>query len=155
MILLIITLVIAIYCPLDQSFNFPAVRARLETDPDYKRHFFLETARSLWLIALILAGVLWYLAIPFSELGFVLPLTTRFFGVLIVILLLTAVSFYRLNITAANYPALSKAHAHVRFVLPENRSQLQARTVTAVSAGITEEFIFRAYMFWSCDQSRH
>ncbi len=149
---ILISLTITVFFPLNQYLVFPAVRQQLETDPEYKRRFYLHSATSLWLIGGVLLLLLWWLDAPLAQMGLAIPAWQALLGMLAAVLLCAAVAFARLNINAGNVDRLRESYAHVRFSLPDNRPQFKAMLFTSFSAGVVEEIIFRGYLYWHLSQ---
>lgn len=153
MLLHLATLILIIYFPLTQLLFFKRERERLLTVPGARLEFYRSTSIALWVIAALLALLVFSVEIAWEELGFRLPSDWRFYGVLTVILIASVFMAKSSNVTPQNYTTLRDAYAHVRFSLPANPKEFRYLCVTAVTAGVTEEFIYRAFLFWYFSQS--
>ncbi|MBT3530420.1 MAG: CPBP family intramembrane metalloprotease [Gammaproteobacteria bacterium] len=152
MIFGLITAAIALYFPISQYLTFGKTRARLIENPALKLGFYRETIVYLWAITSCLALALWINDVPLADLGLAISLDTPFLFVAGLLCLASVLLFRRKPVDDESYEKHQLAYDHVRYILPDDEKQHRWMQATSFTAGITEEFIFRAYMLWYFNQ---
>ncbi len=148
----LITIVLAAGLPLYAARSLPGEKARIEAgEPGARTRMYWGTCRMQWVLTAVLLGGWWYAARPWTELGFSIQLTLRFWIVLAVVVgLCVAIAVYY---TAAGRTEESRTKSRATLgqtaiLLPHNRRELRPYLVLSVTAGTCEEVLYRGFLIW-------
>ena len=149
---IIVTAIIGLYFPINQFLYFEKAKEKIINDPSQKEKFFKDTILYLWLMAAFLALLLFNSQVTAIELGFTIDFSMGFLITTLIVIGTAVYFFLNAPIHSKNYEGKKSEYEHVRYILPDNKRQYTWVVFTSITAGITEEFIFRAYMFWFFNQ---
>lgn len=155
MIFTIVTIGLILYFPISQAFFFPRYKKQLEENPELKQKFYTETIFALWVTATIVAAPLIYFQIPLTDLGIIFNADWRFYLAAGLLAVTTWILFSSTTIDEESYEKVAASYKEHRYMMPANKTEMIWMNIVSISAGITEEFIFRAYMFWYFNQYSH
>lgn len=145
---------------IEELVNLPRFRRKLRNaGPGDKTPLYLVAAGKLWLMAIAIVAAWSFEGRPFSDLGAVPPaagwcaslvwgtvaLIAAFFAYQLIGLLVSAAARARYRTQVA------RAGEGFRF-MPDTAGEHGAFCLLGVTAGITEEIIFRGYLIWAFSQ---
>ena len=147
----LLVLIFAVVAPYHGWRNYPKFLEMLKQDPVATRHgVYLGNIVALWGITLLVLGAWFYADRPIANLGLT-PATglPALISLTVVIFIIgIAIVFYR------TVMRLDKKYnwTFVPELLPRSKPELRLFLLLSVTAGITEEILFRGYLIWYLNQ---
>lgn len=150
-----IILFFAVLFPAYSAHSYPKVKAVLAQNiPGLRLKVYAEAMFWLWLMTAIAASAWFYQGRDTAQLGLQFGGAPAWFGLLLVLTLATYL-WYDAGKIRHNTGLQNKARARmarVKELLPTNTVELKRFFFVSLTAGICEEILYRAYLFWFLQQ---
>ena len=148
----LILIVLVAGLPLYAARSLPGAKARIEAgEPRARTRIYWGTCRLQWVLTAVLLGGWLYVARPWTELGFSIQLTLRFWIVLAVVVGLCVAVAVHYTAALRTEESRTKSRASLgqtAILLPHDRRELRPYLVLAVTAGVCEEVLYRGFLIW-------
>ncbi len=152
MLLHITAFLIVVYFPITQLLFAKKERERLLTVAGARVGFYRNTTLTLWVVTGLVVLAVVIEAVPWRDLGFTVEWTWQFILASSLVLGSSLALLLGSRVTETNYSDRKASYEHVRYSLPHTPQELRYMIGTAVTAGISEEIIYRAFLFWYFSQ---
>ncbi|NNE57042.1 MAG: CPBP family intramembrane metalloprotease [Hellea sp.] len=159
----VILFAIVIAWPISSHFtlkNNPV--EKLRQDPDARLSAYKYTMIQLWVLALAILATWFWLMRPLEMLGFQYQLdlpTIISWAVVAGLVLFFARQYYQVThgdeAKAKLTKELDDVGEYTQFLMPRTDQEYRRSMLVAITAGITEEIIFRGYLIWLFSQFVH
>src|SRR5262249_6539652 len=119
--------------------------------PGVRMREYLATIGLEWGLLAALAILWWRTQRPWSALGLIEPQGWRFLGGVVLVTAFAVMSSVQLMALVRSPKAMERLHQrleHLSALLPHNRLEMRTFTLLSISAGITEEILYRGFMQW-------
>ena len=141
-------------------YSFYAVRAypveRLREMPNARMNAYTFSMIQLWTICLAILAIWSWADRDFKELGFQHALngvTGIVWGLVVIGIALTFRQYHRVKTHPPTRDKLAREldaiGDYTKFLMPESQAEYGRAMMVALTAGITEEIIFRGYLIWA------
>ena len=148
----LIALVLVVGLPLYATLSWPAAIARVRAnEPGARTGMYWATCRMQWVPTAALLIGWWLVARPWSELGFAIEFTTRFWIVLSIAVAVgagIALQYIGGLRSAESRRRTSASFGEAADFAPHTRRELRPFTVLAITAGVCEEILYRGFLIW-------
>ncbi len=152
----LITFVLVAGLPLYSARTMPGAKARIESgEPGARRRVYWETCGIQWVLTAVVLGGWWYAARPWAELGLSNQLTWQFWVALAIAVAVSAAMAAQFVAALRTPESRHKGRAsfgEAAFILPHSRGEMRFYMVVAVTAGVCEEVLYRAFLIWYVTQ---
>ena len=152
----LITIVLVAGLPLYSARSLPGAKARIESgEPGARRRLHWENCRMQWVLTAVVLGGWWYAAHPWAQLGLSIQLTWQFWVVLAIAVAYSAAMAAQCVAALRTPESRHKGRAafgEAAFIMPHSRGEMRSYMVLAVTAGVCEELLYRAFLIWYVTQ---
>ncbi|MDH5323927.1 MAG: CPBP family intramembrane metalloprotease [Gammaproteobacteria bacterium] len=153
---LIVVLIFAVLFPALSAYSYPKMKLVLARNlPGVRSKAYMEAMTWLWLLATLAAGNWIYQDRELIDLGLGWNSQQPFWTSLVLVAIAAAYllrTALRTNQDSKLRSRMLRKIHKVKEILPINKREFQLFIPVSITAGICEEFLFRAYLLWFLQQ---